>query len=87
MNSFQEQNIINNPKVHFIAFKGKKMLGYRLDTFKAVYINDFYESDLLSEMGDTYRDWCIPIIEKLHYKIELIDTENEFYEKLNKTIK
>ena len=82
MNTFQEIEIMSRPKVHFIAFKGKMMLGYRVDNNKAVYINDFFESDLLSEMGDSYREWVEPLIEQLHYKVELVETEAEYYEAL-----
>ena len=82
MNTFQEQNIISRPKIHFIAFKGKMMLGYRTDNNKAVYINNCFESDLLSEMGDNYRDWVEPLIRDLHYKVELFETGTDYYETL-----
>jgi hypothetical protein len=82
MNAFQELEIISRPKAHFIAFKDKMMLGYRTDNNKAVYINDFIEFNLLSEMGDSYREWAEPLIEQLHYKVELVETETDYYETL-----
>lgn len=82
MNIFQEKNTIEKRDINFVAFEGLMMLGYEVTSDKAVYINDFFESDLLSEMNNDYIKWVEPLLGLLKIKVELVETETDIYEKL-----